>query len=165
MSTGIEDGKRREGPGRCYKSGSAALGLATVPQPAHAARLPTGDTTLSDPVPGAGEVREAGSAPPSDDAEARPQESRRKGRRSRGLRRQRLTLLMQSIDAQPPDFATSKGLDGGDAVSPGEIPHAALTDLTHNDPTMLSKLLRLVNAAYYSAVGGDRSPACTAPCT
>lgn len=120
--------------------------------------LPTDDTTLSDPVPGAGEVQEAGSAPPSDDAEAARRKAEEKAaEKAEALRRQRLTLLMQSIDAQP-DFATLKdSMVEMQKVSRSEKSHTrALTDLIYNDPTMLSKLLRLVNAAYYSAVGGGQ---------
>ncbi|TXH36917.1 MAG: HDOD domain-containing protein [Burkholderiaceae bacterium] len=120
--------------------------------------LPTDDTTLSDPVPAAGEVQEADSAPPSDDAEAARRKAEEKAaEKAEALRRQRLTLLMQSIDAQP-DFATLKdSMVEMQKVSRSEKSHTrALTDLIYNDPTMLSKLLRLVNAAYYSAVGGGQ---------
>lgn len=120
--------------------------------------LPTDDTTLSDPVPAAGEVQDASSAPPSDDAEAARRKAEEKAaEKAEALRRQRLTLLMQSIDAQP-DFATLKdSMVEMQKVSRSEKSHTrALTDLIYNDPTMLSKLLRLVNAAYYSAVGGGQ---------
>ena len=71
------------------------------------------------------------------------------------LRQQRLRRIMQNIDGQP-DFASVKtSMLNLAQVSRSEHSHVrALTDLIHDDPAMLAKLLRLVNAAFYRSVGG-----------
>lgn len=70
-------------------------------------------------------------------------------------RRNRLLGLMQSIDAQP-DFASLKAkMIDLQRISRSEVAHTrALTLLIQDDPAMLGKLLRLINAAYYSTSGG-----------
>lgn len=70
-------------------------------------------------------------------------------------RRERLTRLMQSIDARP-DFASLKtSMAHLQRVAHAENSHVrALESLIHNDPGMLNKLLRLSNAAYYRTAGG-----------
>jgi HD-like signal output (HDOD) protein len=70
-------------------------------------------------------------------------------------RRQRLQKLQYKIETQP-DFATSKAsMLSLQQTARNERAHTrALTDLIHDDPAMAGKLLRLINAAYYRAVGG-----------
>lgn len=84
-------------------------------------------------------------AAPAEDAEAREE----------ALRQHRLRLILQSIDAQP-DFASVKAsMLNLQQVSRSDRSHVrALTTLIHDDPAMLAKLLRLVNAAYFRSVGG-----------
>ena len=62
---------------------------------------------------------------------------------------------MQKIDAQP-DFASMKeSMAGIQRIARSDRAHArAMTNLIHDDTAMVSKLLRLINAAYYSSVGG-----------
>lgn len=104
-------------------------------------------------VSGAAPIAPAPAPPPppppskaaQDDAEAREE----------AMREQRLRRVMQSIDTQP-DFASVKAsMLNLQQVSRSERSHTrALTDLIHDDPAMLAKLLRLVNAAFYRSVGG-----------
>lgn len=70
-------------------------------------------------------------------------------------RQARLQALRQRIQAQP-DFASVKeSMAGIQRISRSDRAHArALTNLIHDDPAMVAKLLRLINAAYYSSVGG-----------
>lgn len=70
-------------------------------------------------------------------------------------RRERLTRLLQGIDARP-DFASLKtSMAQLQRVAHAENSHVrALEALIHNDPGMLSKLLRLSNAAFYRTAGG-----------
>lgn len=96
---------------------------------------------LAEP-PEAAPAPAASAAPaPDDEAEAR--------------RQARLQALMQRIQAQP-DFASVKeSMAGIQRVSRSDRAHArALTNLIHDDAAMVAKLLRLINAAYYSSVGG-----------
>ncbi|MFY7863674.1 HDOD domain-containing protein [Roseateles sp.] len=71
------------------------------------------------------------------------------------LRRNRLLRLMQSIEGQT-DFASMKdAVQGIQKVARSERSHArALTGLIYDDPAMVSKLLRLINAAFYRTAGG-----------
>jgi HD-like signal output (HDOD) protein len=73
------------------------------------------------------------------------------------LRQERLLRVMQRIEAQP-DFATTKdSIVGIQRVSLSDLAHVrALSNLIVDDTAMLSKLLRLINAAYYKSVGGGR---------
>lgn len=73
------------------------------------------------------------------------------------LRAERLARLLQRIEAQP-DFATTRhSMAGIQKVSLSERSHVrALSDLIVDDTAMVSKLLRLINAAYYKSVGGGR---------
>lgn len=86
----------------------------------------------------------AAPAPRSDDEE-----------REEKARQQRKLRLMQGIDKQP-EFASLKTqMVELQRVSRAENSHSrALTALINDNPALLSKLLRLINAAYYSTVGG-----------
>lgn len=70
-------------------------------------------------------------------------------------RRERLKALHYKIQTQP-DFATGKNsMLSLQQTARNEKAHTrALEDLIHDDPAMAGKLLRLINAAYYRAVGG-----------
>lgn len=71
------------------------------------------------------------------------------------LRQQRLRRVLQRIDAQPDLIAVKASMLNLQQLSRSERSHVrALTELIHDDPAMLSKLLRLVNAAFYRSVGG-----------
>lgn len=71
------------------------------------------------------------------------------------LRQQRQLRVMQSIDAQPDLAAVKVSMLNLQKLSRSDRSHVrALTDLIHDDPAMLAKLLRLVNAAFYRSVGG-----------
>lgn len=75
--------------------------------------------------------------------------------REEALRQQRLLRVMQGIDAQPDLAAVKASMLNLQQLSRSERSHVrALTALIHDDPAMLSKLLRLVNAAFYRSVGG-----------
>lgn len=94
---------------------------------------------------GAGAAPAAPAASASADAEAREE----------ALRQQRLRRVMQSIDTQPDLVAVKASMLNLQQASRSERSHVrALTTLIHDDPAMLAKLLRLVNAAFYRAVGG-----------
>lgn len=70
-------------------------------------------------------------------------------------RQQRRLRVMQRIEAQPDLAAVKASMVNLQQVSRSERSHVrALTSLIHDDPAMLAKLLRLVNAAYYRSVGG-----------
>ncbi|MFN9451988.1 MAG: HDOD domain-containing protein [Rubrivivax sp.] len=73
------------------------------------------------------------------------------------LRRERLQRVMQRIEAQP-DFASTKdSMLGIQKVSHSDRSHVrALSNLIVDDTAMVSKLLRLIHAAYYQSVGGGR---------
>lgn len=75
-------------------------------------------------------------------------------REAAALRERRLRL-MQKIDAQP-DFASMKeSMASIQKIARSDRAHArAMTNLIHDDAAMVSKLLRLINAAFYSSVGG-----------
>jgi HD-like signal output (HDOD) protein len=77
--------------------------------------------------------------------------------REEALRRDRLLRLMQSIDGQS-DFASMKdSLQGIQKVARSDRSHArALTGLIYDDAAVVGKLLRLINAAFYSTAGGGR---------
>lgn len=85
---------------------------------------------------------------------ARKQAEEAAEREAAALRERRLRL-MQKIDAQP-DFASMKeSMAGIQKIARSDRAHArAMTNLIHDDAAMVSKLLRLINAAYYSSVGG-----------
>ena len=92
-------------------------------------------------------VPPATSAAPTAD-EAREAEQER-------LRQQRRVRVMQSIEAQPDLTAVKVSMLNLQQLSRSERSHVrALTALIHDDPAMLAKLLRLVNAAFYRSVGG-----------
>jgi hypothetical protein len=95
------------------------------------------------PVPEA-----AAATDPAAEAEAQKAEA---------ARRQRLQRLLTRIEANP-DFATIReSVVGVQRVARSERAHArALVHLLQDDPAMTAKLLRLVNAAYYSAAGGGQ---------
>lgn len=73
------------------------------------------------------------------------------------LRQQRLRRVLDRIDAQP-DFASTKdSMLGIQKISRSERSHVrALSDLILDDPAMVSKLLRLINAAFYKSAGGGQ---------
>lgn len=72
-------------------------------------------------------------------------------------RQARLKQLLERIDAQP-DFASTKdSMLGIQKISRSDRSHTrALSDLILNDPAMVGKLLRLINAAFYKSVGGGQ---------
>lgn len=75
--------------------------------------------------------------------------------REDAARQQRRQRVMQRIEAQPDLAAVKASMVNLQQVSRSERSHVrALTGLIHDDPAMLAKLLRLVNAAYYRSVGG-----------
>lgn len=75
--------------------------------------------------------------------------------REEALRQQRRQRVMQRIEAQPDLVAVKTSMVNLQQVSRSDRSHVrALTGLIHDDPAMLAKLLRLVNAAYFRAVGG-----------
>jgi HD-like signal output (HDOD) protein len=109
------------------------------------------DTTSPPPL-----ASGAAAAQAQADAEASArQKADEAAERAEAQRRDRLLRLMQKIDAQP-DFASMKeSMAGIQKVSRSERAHVlALTNLIHDDTAMVSKLLRLINAAFYSSVGG-----------
>ena len=69
--------------------------------------------------------------------------------------RERRLRLMRKIDAQP-DFASMKeSMVSIQKIARSDHAHArAMTDLLHDDTAKVGKLLRLINAAYCSSVGG-----------
>jgi HD-like signal output (HDOD) protein len=75
--------------------------------------------------------------------------------REEAARCQRKLKLLQSIDRQPEFASLQAQMAALQRVARNENAHArALTALIHDTPALLSKLLRLINAAYYSPVGG-----------
>jgi HD-like signal output (HDOD) protein len=75
--------------------------------------------------------------------------------REEAARRQRRLKLLQSIDKQPEFASLQVQMAQLQRVSRDDNAHArALTALIDDNPALLSKLLRLINAAYYSPVGG-----------
>ena len=75
--------------------------------------------------------------------------------REEALREHRRLRILQRIDAQPDLTAVKTSMLSLQQLSRSERSHVrALTTLIHDDPAMLAKLLRLVNAAYYRSVGG-----------
>lgn len=98
--------------------------------------------TSADPAPGAPETLATA-------AESAEQEE--------ALRQQRLRRVMERIDAQP-DFASTKdSMLGIQKISRSDRSHTrALSDLIIDDPAMVGKLLRLINAAFYKSVGGGQ---------
>lgn len=75
--------------------------------------------------------------------------------REEAARRQRRGKLLQSIDKQPEFASLQAQMSQLQRVARDDNAHArALTALIDDNPALLSKLLRLINAAYYSPVGG-----------
>lgn len=75
--------------------------------------------------------------------------------REEAARCQRRLKLLQSIDRQPEFASLQAQMAALQRVARAENAHArALTALIDDNPALLSKLLRLINAAYYSPVGG-----------
>jgi HD-like signal output (HDOD) protein len=75
--------------------------------------------------------------------------------REEAARCQRRLKLLQSIDRQPEFASLQAQMAALQRVARTENAHArALTALIDDNPALLSKLLRLINAAYYSPVGG-----------
>lgn len=75
--------------------------------------------------------------------------------REEAARRQRRGKLLQSIDKQPEFASLQVQMSQLQRVARDDNAHArALTALIDDNPALLSKLLRLINAAYYSPVGG-----------
>jgi HD-like signal output (HDOD) protein len=75
--------------------------------------------------------------------------------REEAARNQRRLKLLQSIDRQPEFASLQAQMAALQRVARTENAHArALTALIDDNPALLSKLLRLINAAYYSPVGG-----------
>ncbi len=75
--------------------------------------------------------------------------------REEAARRQRRGKLLQSIDKQPEFASLQAQMTQLQRVARDDNAHArALTALIDDNPALLSKLLRLINAAYYSPVGG-----------
>ncbi|MCE2909869.1 MAG: HDOD domain-containing protein [Burkholderiaceae bacterium] len=75
--------------------------------------------------------------------------------REEAARRQRRLKLLQSIDKQPEFASLQAQMSQLQRVARDDNAHArALTALIDDNPALLSKLLRLINAAYYSPVGG-----------
>lgn len=106
-------------------------------EPGHAGA--EGDDVAVLPTPVA-----AGAAATSDD-EAREE----------ALRQQRRRRVMQRIEARPDLVAVKTSMVNLQQVSRSDRSHVrALTSLIHDDPAMLAKLLRLVNAAYFRSAGG-----------
>ena len=110
----------------------------------------------------------ASSAIPLDEAEDPPSpvpevaavadpDAETEAQRAEAVRQQRLHRLLARIE-QNPDFATTReSVVGVQRVARSERAHArALVHLLQDDPAMTGKLLRLVNAAYYSAAGGGQ---------
>lgn len=88
------------------------------------------------------------------EASSRQNEEAREAREE-AARRQRKLRLMQSIDEQP-DFASLKAqMVELQRITRSERAHSrALTALIDDNPALLGKLLRLVNAAFYATAGG-----------
>jgi HD-like signal output (HDOD) protein len=118
--------------------------------------MPSADT-LAHTAPDASAAGSAAGAPAQAVAPEAAPDKPTPEQQAEKLRAQRLMLLMMRIDENP-DFATTKqSVLGLQKVSRSERAHArALVDLIHDDAAMASKLLRLVNAAYYSSVGGGQ---------
>lgn len=75
--------------------------------------------------------------------------------REEALREHRRLRILQRIDAQPDLTAVKTSMLSLQQLSRSDRSHVrALTTLIHDDPAMLAKLLRLVNAAYFRSVGG-----------
>lgn len=75
--------------------------------------------------------------------------------REEALRQQRRQRVLQRIEAQPDLVAVKVSMVNLQQVSRSDLSHVrALTQLIHDDPAMLAKLLRLVNAAYFRSAGG-----------
>ena len=75
--------------------------------------------------------------------------------REEAARGQRRLKLLQSVDRQPEFASLQAQMAALQRVARTENAHArALTALIDDNPALLSKLLRLINAAYYSPVGG-----------
>ena len=91
----------------------------------------------------------------ADAAAAARSKAREAAEREEAARRERQLRLMQKIDAQP-DFASMKeSMASIQKIARSDRAHArAMTNLIHDDAAMVSKLLRLINAAFYSSVGG-----------
>lgn len=71
------------------------------------------------------------------------------------LRQQRRQRILQRIETQPDLIAVKTSMLSLQQLSRSDRSHVrALTALIHDDPAMLAKLLRLVNAAYFRSVGG-----------
>lgn len=72
-------------------------------------------------------------------------------------RQQRRRKMLQRVEAQPDFASTQNSLAGIQKVARSDRAHArALTHLIDDDPAMVGKLLRLINAAYYSSAGGGQ---------
>lgn len=94
--------------------------------------------------------------PPSADAPTVARSAEEEAADARAaLQARRLEQLLRDIREQP-DFASGKAsVLSLQQTARSERAHTrALVDLIHDDPAMAGKLLRLINAAYYSAVGG-----------
>ena len=107
---------------------------------------------------GAGDVPDSGVSAAQAEADAALTARKRAeeaAEREAAALHERRVLLMQKIDAQP-DFASMKeSMAGIQKIARSDRAHArAMTNLIHDDAAMVSKLLRLINAAYYSSVGG-----------
>lgn len=86
-------------------------------------------------------------APAGDDAVREQREA--------AARQQRRLKLLQSIDRQPEFASLQAQMAEVQRIARAENAHArALTALIDDNPALMSKLLRLINAAYYSPVGG-----------
>jgi HD-like signal output (HDOD) protein len=73
------------------------------------------------------------------------------------IRRDRLVRLLHRIETQPDFASTQDSMVGIQKVSLSDRSHVrALSNLIVDDTAMVSKLLRLINAAYYKSVGGGR---------
>ncbi|MEJ6006123.1 HDOD domain-containing protein [Paucibacter sp. AS339] len=104
---------------------------------------------------GADSAAEVESGPDAAAADAEAAKRQAAEEQEEALRRNRLLRLMQSIEGQA-DFASMKdAVQGIQKVARSERSHArALTGLIYDDAAMVSKLLRLINAAFYRTAGG-----------
>lgn len=96
-----------------------------------------------------------GAEPAAEGTRATPHDGPTPEEQEEAARQSRLQKVMQRIEAQP-DFASTKdSMVGIQKVSRSDLSHTrALSSLLADDTAMVSKLLRLINAAYYKTAGG-----------